>query len=170
MNVVLNNPAKPRSKMTRRERYAQYADEVNYALELLSGRFNDIHADVDGLPPPKIYIVCTTPQKQREILARHLAFFQWPVRVVVGRTATFDADEEHKRRTLILSSFVGWEQWKDEIEDLLESFSVLIDAKTFIETPRGKHGQYCRWTQPLESDLTLVIKTTTRKYGAKDGS
>lgn len=167
MNVVLNNPHKPRNKMTRRERFATMKSEVEYAIELICIRISKMQEELGGHSAPKIFVTCTTPHKQREVLARFFAFFQWPVRVVVGRTSIFDSDKESDRRTLILSSYHGWEQWKDEIEDLLESFTVLIDCKTLIDTPKGKHGQYCRWTQPLESDLTLVIKTITGKYGVK---
>lgn len=169
MTIHLNEPHKPRNKMSRRERLKSYASEISYALELVCLRFDTLNHLINGDDgKERIYLTLTTPKNERDVFAFHAASRLKMIRVVTGRSSQFDMDPFDKRKLFIISDMSpAWREYQSEIEDLIESFTVLIDAQVRVNLPPGKHGQYCRLTQTLESELTLVLKTVTGKYGVQ---
>ena len=160
---------KPRNQMNKRERYRTHADEVNYALNLIKNRIDSLSEKMnplDGTGVPKLYIVLTTPELERKVFAAHANHWLKPVRVVAGRSSTQDNVPLESRRVTIISDIIGdWIYVRSEIEDILEWFTILVDVKTYVELPKGKHGLYCRLKLPIESTLLLTIQKVIEKYG-----
>lgn len=163
-----NTLEKARNQMTRRERFRSHTDAINYSLRLIRDHMNLLWENMFAYTAPKIYVTLTTPKEQRDVFAYHVNQLIPMVRVVVGRSSIFDGDDEKTRRVTILSSLdSSWKTHEDLIEQLLEAFSILIDAKTFVELPPRKHGQYCRWSFPLESQIIETIRLVVDKLGTK---
>lgn len=172
MTIPLNKPYKPRNQMSRKERFETMRSEVEYALNLVVNRFNFLSEKVNGnavgMDRQKVYVVLTTPEAERKVFAHHAAKRLPDLRVVAGRSSAYDNSDESLKRVVVISSAYGrWAEHKLELEDLLESFTVIIDIHSQINTARYQHAQYCRWTRPKESDVSLVVKTITQRYGGE---
>jgi hypothetical protein len=164
MSLILNNGAVVRAKenLSHRQRFLAYRDEIRYCHEQCVKHI-DQHIE-HHFTQRHVFVVLTTPDKERNIFGTRLVLDQLSrILVAAGRLSSFDDKPKDERPIVRL---IQRDLWKEEkhaklMDDLLETYCVLVDSWYLATAEAGQHANRVRHSKVTERELRHAMRFIT---------